>query len=438
MRPQPKIEPPRVEDVRGQKPAGMARQVRRYELITPLFGGGVEPQKADPITTVRGSEIRGHLRFWWRACRGGRFDGSLEKMKAAEDALWGAAASKDKPLESKVFIALSEIEKGEIIYPFKEVEPGKVRHDKQSEVPAYAAFPLQPDQDERQSPKVKLHGVQRNVKFTLTIDFPEQPDIVADVEAALWAWETFGGIGGRTRRGFGALRRVEGPGEALPDCQAARAPLVELLHKHSPPGKWPNGVPHLDPNLRMKFVVAIDTKIAEDVNDAWEYLLEKLRKFRQARDENGYGPSKWPEPDSIRRYFTARRGYTVNHPVVKKFPRAALGLPIVFKFRSKDESSGDPQRTILQGTAPHSRMASPLILKPLACANGYVSFAAILQGTNLPPGGVKLKSAAKEFTVVTELDNSATPPDKDQIPPLLGTPDVLDAFLKHFVKGTMQ
>ena len=59
-------------------------QVRQYELITPLFGGGVEPAVADPVTVVRGSEIRGHLRFWWRACRGGQFGGDLARMKESD------------------------------------------------------------------------------------------------------------------------------------------------------------------------------------------------------------------------------------------------------------------------------------------------------------------------------------------------------------------
>ena len=58
-------------------------QVRRYKVITPLFGGGVDPAKADPVTVVRATEIRGHLRFWWRATRGGQFEGNLDKMREA-------------------------------------------------------------------------------------------------------------------------------------------------------------------------------------------------------------------------------------------------------------------------------------------------------------------------------------------------------------------
>src|SRR5712692_5047904 len=74
---------------------GFITQQREYELITPLFGGGVEPGFADPVTVVRATEIRGQLRFWWRAMRGGNpnFDGELRKMKQVEDLIWGAAST---------------------------------------------------------------------------------------------------------------------------------------------------------------------------------------------------------------------------------------------------------------------------------------------------------------------------------------------------------
>ena len=66
---------------------------RKYELITPLFGGGVEAGKNDNITPISGKVIRGHLRFWWRATRGGQFNGDLEAMKAREAEIWGAAST---------------------------------------------------------------------------------------------------------------------------------------------------------------------------------------------------------------------------------------------------------------------------------------------------------------------------------------------------------
>ena len=74
----------------------LIRQVRTYKLITPFFGGGVRPNKRDPVTLVRGTAVRGHLRFWWRATQGGRFGNDIAEMKKAEDALWGSASQAAK------------------------------------------------------------------------------------------------------------------------------------------------------------------------------------------------------------------------------------------------------------------------------------------------------------------------------------------------------
>src|SRR6266700_2315149 len=95
MRKKPAIDTPPAVTL---KELDIITQVREYQLITPLFGGGATPAEADPVTVVRGSEIRGHLRFWWRACRGGQFN-NVAAMKEAEDALWGAAYKKgDEPI----------------------------------------------------------------------------------------------------------------------------------------------------------------------------------------------------------------------------------------------------------------------------------------------------------------------------------------------------
>jgi CRISPR-associated protein Cmr1 len=84
--------PPEAQSSFAEK---MIVETREYKLITPLFGGGVEPNTPDPVTIIRATEIRGHLRFWWRATRGGQFK-TIEDLKKAEDMIWGAAAKFDK------------------------------------------------------------------------------------------------------------------------------------------------------------------------------------------------------------------------------------------------------------------------------------------------------------------------------------------------------
>lgn len=443
MRPDPGT-PPDVPDASRQSAPGMIRQVRRYELITPLFGGGAQTKAADEVTTVRGSEIRGQLRFWWRATRGGQFGGDLQRMKAAEDALWGAPATKTGQGPSKVQIALGDISHSGEDIPFEVVpsrkDPNKpqLRPRAGSRAPDYAAFPLQPEQNKLRK-DMKLPPVLTGVRFTLTLDHPDDEQSITEVEAALWAWETFGGIGGRTRRGFGALRRItvetkgDLPADAtapqrwlwegypLPNADSAKASLKQAIKDHvTPNGQWPDGVPHL-----LTRYEAVNRG-----NDSWKYLIGKLREFRQARTGGTQGRSEWPEPDAIRRVVgTWAPNHKPEHKVQDKYPRAAFGLPIVFKFKTPDERNGDPTKTTLEG-AKHGRMASPLILKPLACAGGKtVGLAVIMQGTSFPPGGVKLKDAPGDPKVEVKLDQTKPTPEADLIEPLNGEPDVLTAFL---------
>jgi len=425
MRTPPNVPPPPVT----KRPDGrFIAQTRRYRLITPLFGGGVIPAEADPVTVIRGPEIRGHLRFWWRACHGGRYNGDRDAMKEAEDRLWGASSTEAKPKPSQVQILVAVDSEGQLDRPFEVVagSPGpggkprlRVRARAGSIVPPYAAFPLQPPQNEA-TIGMQTKAVRVGVGFTLTISFPR--DHQADVEAALWAWEIFGGLGARTRRGFGALccTHLDDDAVPLPQASNAKAFIEQGLRKHVVGGRWPDGVPHLSQNTLFK------VRLGTDALAAWRDLIARLKSFRQARNPgtqpNRPGRSRWPEPDAIRR-LTGRRAklHAGALSALDKFPRAAFGLPIVFHFKDY----GDPPDTMLEGIEGE-RLASPLILRPIACvANQAVGLALLLEAPHTPPGGLILKDAPNDPSVSASL----TPAEAQTIRPLGGQADVLRAFL---------
>lgn len=390
----------------------LASEIRKYSLITPLFGGGVKKQQADPVTTVRGTEIRGLLRFWWRACKGGQFGGKIQDMKRKEDEIWGSAAKASKPGASSVDIGVKVDKPGSPEHPFRK-DGSRTKAAAGWRDLAYAAFPLQ--DGENNSPD----SILSKVSFTLTITFPEEKR--QDVEAALWAWETFGGIGARTRRGFGALKNLDAP---LPDGDVNEY-IQKGLEKYVVDDTWPAGVPHLSWNPRL-----IITRRFNEPREAWEYLIKKLKTFRQSRNrgKNGPGRSHWPEPDAIRELTNRRSTQHQNRLLsVDKFPRAALGLPIVFKF--KDEGTGDPEKTMLRGVEEdYERLASPLILRPLECSGGQgVGLALVLDGTSLPPGGLLLKDLQGQGS--WNVDAVLTQAEARQIVPLGQQTDILQAFL---------
>lgn len=446
----------------------MITEVRSYELITPLFGGGVEPGQADPISVVRASEVRGQLRFWWRAVRGGQF-ATVEAMREAEEALWGGPAREQNgvqlggqslvqvtvDLEDSGWPLIPEYARGQTLYAedrqkvlterlytptlaraqngvsfyhnerrneFKSFTVG----DPES-VDGYLAFPLRGD---AQRP---ARHVYEGVRFTLTLRYPGPkhkrvqaartrfPDLLAsdtwldhELAAALWAWETFGGIGARTRRGFGALTltalRREGVAQVVdrpPEARGARAWLDERFRLYCLVGAAPDNVPHLTQRPDYKLCAQGTSGKA-----VWRALGESLKAFRQPRRPgyarqgqrpSRYGRSKWPEPDAVRDIagtaYEDQNDPAHNHstpiysPSIAAFPRAAFGLPISFEFH-KDQTDPRRAKTIdppgkntLEGDDPaHERFTSPLILRPLRCANNsVVGLALLLAGTRPPP-----------------------------------------------------
>lgn len=429
----PGLPPPIVR--RSDEDLKRVRVTRSYEVITPLFGGGAEPQKADEVTVVRGSEVRAQLRFWWRAMRGGRFGGDLAKMKAHEDEIWGTAARPDLPQAPTartgqtadraarenpkrppaVQLALTITNAGR---PMTVTAKSGRRKGQQVNIGdpespySYVAFAL----------REKQGKVIEGVKFDLNLTYAKAH--ADDVEAAIWGWETFGGIGARTRRGFGALActNVSGARPATPE--SVEDWIFGQAQKYRATGTWHDSVPHpLYGQIRRV------PQPFDDPMKAWVYLFSALREFRQYRIDkhtgkySPYGRSVWPEPREIRRLASVKGGKVRGVPAAGKFPRAVFGMPILFQF--KDEPIGPATLK----PSSHDRLASPLILRPLKCANGAcVALAVRLKTPELPPGShLELDG----HPVASQLSAA----DATAIPPLDTQTDVLGAFLAWLVKG---
>lgn len=409
----------------------LIQQTREYELITPLFGGGTETKKADPVSIIRVPSIRGQLRFWWRAIRGGQFGGSVESMKEREDEIFGAASVGDKARPSQVHIILLDWAVNGEDRPF-EVVAGKpdyrgrprpkLQPRKGSIVPPYAAFPLQPKADEMKI-GMGTNVVQVGVFFKIYIAFPR--DIIKEIEAALWAWETFGGIGARTRRGFGSIKllKVDGKNYQMPKVSEVETFIKRGLETHVRKSEFPSDVPHLSQNPKLRIIVK-----HKNSTEAWRYLIERLRQFRQYRkDKEGelspFGKSQWTEPDMIR--FQAGKR---EKPSIAKFPRAEFGLPIIFHMyhdglEATVKGDGTNEQKYLE------RLSSPLILRPFECIDGAVSIALVLDTPRTPPNGLVLVMSERKHKTTAKLQSDEAIELTKRLELLNNKTDVLEAFL---------
>jgi CRISPR-associated protein Cmr1 len=364
---------PRVKDIPespGVPPSRLLRRVTQeyaIQIVTPMFGGGVEAGETDPTFRIRGTSIRGQLQFWWRATRGASCSTSHDLLLRHAE-VWGRT-EQASPVWVEVHDAQIAEPKPCAQYDARQGQGGWRLNWESSfrDTPlTYALFPFQGKPPERNgvSKKPPSHYTEQG-SFKLRIRFPEA--LRPDVETSVWAWVNFGGLGARTRRGCGTL--------FCPDLAPKNLEKLEAwfrLGVGSTEGTvrdWPTlpAAILLNPQQGRPF-------------DAWKTVMELWRKFRQgpsfARSPgqgNRPGRSRYPEPETIRKvtgHRSSQHGRLVHIPD-HAFPRAELGLPIVFHY----QGHGEPPDTVLYpakgpNNEKRERMASPMILKPLAIANG--------------------------------------------------------------------
>jgi CRISPR type III-B/RAMP module RAMP protein Cmr1 len=306
------------------------KEARQYQLVKPLVGGGWKPFSNDLQMPVRGGTIRGLMRFWWRATCGNRFDG-LEQMRAAEMAIWG---STDRGSLIEVRVEVESASEGKL----KPTHKAKDKPDG-SVIPAYISWPLNPSKEKPNDIKKVLTELQ----FILNLSYPrefEGRDLQEEVRLTLWAFEFFGGVGARTRRGAGALCRVNDEGKALYSKRDLDWGWSRIQSR-----PWSNGVPHLDTALKAKLVRATWSGLA---NSHKAFFSEQ---FSKANREN---------LSEI------------------KLRRTALGAPFKWKQVKVDE-----------------RLASPVIYRPIRLKEGdfFVVVALKNLGRQSPPADPSLVKA---------------------------------------------
>lgn len=309
-------------------------------LVTPMYGGGVVARRVDTDMPIRAASIRGQLRFWWRVTQ--PKDLSPAELFERESAIWGGIGRK-LPRASKVGVRVR----------CEPVQRHQLEPPRSGEALKYAFGPA----------VIKAEGVSAErwlapgYSFSLLLRY--ESSVAEEVEKALRWWMSFGGIGARTRRGFGAI-------------------LIHAGNAFSPVTQ--DDVEALGGRLRFGGVPV------SDAVRAWQDAVEKLRKFRQApgfgrrRGENSpFGRSYWPEPDQIRRFSdrNAKKKHIPKHLGGNVFPRAAFGLPITFEYHG---SPGEPDKHELYPAGDRDRRASPLILRPYRVGERWRSAALLLPG----------------------------------------------------------
>lgn len=435
--------PPALPEPRARKARGgpeCATFTVALEFITPILGGATRPRTVDEIDIIRAASIRGHLRFWWRALHGHLYD-EPAKLFQEESRLWGAASNVSVTNNVRGGRSAVEIQVRIVEDENRERAIGPVDDTNilMTAPDAYALWPARPEPG-----KAPARRRAPGTRLELNVTCP-----VADentVRDTIRAWILFGGYGGRTRRGVGALTVDPSTRSSWLPRKVSQEALSALFHRDilAAPGRAPTETPWLSgASLHVGEPVP-------DAADAWTTAVGWLREFRQgvhathlgrAREQeprHGKRPSisNWPEADKIRQLSAPIRdprgtalpwAHKPRHNKTPAWPRAGFGLPIVGQFQQHDRAPNrnnerldgkgpkycerpdpraEPEKFTLQWKdrhgEPQDRLASALIVKPLPLADGRFVPCALWLNRAYPPDG---------RVFVKELENSEAPFD---------------------------
>jgi len=314
--------------------------------ITPMFGGSAKARETDDKHPIRAASIRGHLRFWWRATAGASARDSRELFQREEE-IWGSAT-----VHGRVAVWVNTMKSGSK-QPHGDIAP---RADpRNGPLHGVFLFPFQKGNDGSTQPEA--YG-RNGVEFELGVTVPAE--YRPEVERAIKAWVTLGGVGSRTRRGCGALQPI-GTGSIsalLPpnERSALHEWLVELA------GPVPVGAPEWSTLSGAGLVYGNECAPLQAWRDLGKFW-SRFRKGHFTESHPEYNPldgGKWRDHDRLRNYRGEDR-IALAKPL--------LGLPTIYQdFPSRGSKPRSFSGTL--ESAETSRMASPVLLKPVFFADG--------------------------------------------------------------------
>jgi len=384
----------------------MKRERIELEIVTPCFLRG-----AQQTAEWRAASIRGQLRWWFRAVAGAAYEGDLQKVRDAEDLLFGSTDRssllriRTSPTPAAVpgsthfplGPSLTAAEIANLWGERNEATLRRLRLDRDGSRPVhYLGFgPIVGNQLERPylPPETPVH-------FEILWMRDLEDSNLRLFDQALWAWLHLGGIGGRSRRGFGSLQKKPFPGDRKAFIEQARA----LLKLGREAGRLSTEWTCFNAGSR----ILVSREACRSWSEAMTWLGAWLIAFRR---RYGYPADSRPGLANRDYAWAAPKGHLRRDPKREVPDRAGFGLPIHFgKLETVTWDASDKE-----GDA---RRASPLLLH--VARLGPSSFLPVL--TYLPstflPAGKRLRFKK--------------PPGKPQIPTSnqLG---IVDRFLDDLV-----
>lgn len=346
---------------RGQDTIGITANDWDLSLLTPMLGGSAKALSSNGSAPLRLSELKHQLRFWWRALQPEQT--SLHELRSRETAIFGGAAGAARDGSGR-----EEGNASRIVLRMIKQAKGTVMTATERNLCGCPKSGLGPILQQRDS-KVELIKAGWECKVRIeTVGLTDEQR--TEVEHAWRAALFFGGVGARTRRGFGSLFCAKM--HTMDEWYKLLAAFNRSTHSSPGSAAWPT----LGGSTLWKRELPEPDAVA-----GWRSLIDGMGGFRQgpgigrAPGTGGRpGRSYWAEPDTVRRWLSFQsQQHPVRHPASEGngwFPRAAYGLPLSIKFTRNGRI--DPYGTAVITPAGRERWPSPVILKTIRFDSGSV------------------------------------------------------------------
>ncbi len=339
---------------------GMTRLKADFRIVTPLFMGGANPQSAE----LRVPSIKGVLRFWWRALALGRLD-SVEGVRAEEARIFGSTKG-----QSSVKLRLSPPKKISRLKKKSVLNYNGVG-DVVGEGARYLGYGV-----------IEASGVlvRQCIEYPLegVLELLFRPNILKDdiksVEAALIAMSLFGGLGSRSRKGYGSfnLTNLTKDDETEPvftmpsDLDGLKGAILSLFDLNDRYKIMPyHGCPPYTAFSEMTRIDIIDE--GDEPLKLLNSIGEKMMEYRSYQKSKTF----YDDHHLLR---AAINGDVINHP-----RRVVFGLPNNYHFSDGEKPIVKPKT--------HDRRASPLFIHIQQLnKDQYAAIAAIFPADFLPKG----------------------------------------------------
>jgi CRISPR type III-B/RAMP module RAMP protein Cmr1 len=357
----------------------MQIETHPLELVTPAFLGG-----AQGTAEWRAASLRGQLRWWFRALAGGRYGGDAAAVRKAEERIFG---STERRSSLRLRVRAGSAGTSTDLAPFEddhganeiarraglglEADP-RLRLTARSgeEIKAnplhYLAYGPIYQKERQKHCRPYLQPASRAV--TVELDWRRPVPGQEDLELFQLAWDAWlhlGGIGARSRKGWGSLQNGR-PARKEVETKVRALLAVGLDFSHQP--EWT----HLSSGSRVF--------LGRDTFPSWQEALSRLGSWLIAFRRRYGAPFDERVPLKDRDYeWAAAKGQSPREGIPD---RAGFGLPLPF---SKEDvvtwmdpaGEGDP------GTA---RRASPLLLHVTRLDDGYLPVLTYLPARFVPVG----------------------------------------------------